>query len=291
MKLNSRLSCALAVVILLLIFPTECSMEFSIATDLGIQKNPVIHLNNVIWQERANDENKIRGWDIYCYNLFTKERIQISTNLDDVYPPAVYGGYIVWTDERNGNKDIYYYDLLKKKGFQITTNPSDQYSPAIYGDIVVWTDERNGNKDIYGYNICTKDEIRITTDPSSQENPAIYGDIVVWEDYRNGSGNIYGKKSFVVNSPSYLPYVILTTIMTSLVLLALLWKEKQRKRPISKEELELKHQRKELIEKKKNFEREHDKGNFAFPEFDKAVKNIDKEIRELDNQISELQKP
>jgi TolB protein len=120
------------------------------------------------------------------------EEVQITEDSEDQQYPAIYGDYVVWEDNRNGNKDIYGYNLSTGKEFQITSNPKTQAYPAIYGDIVVWEDARNGNYDIYGYNLSNKKEFQITVDPRNQRIPAIYQNIVVWEDDRNGNPDIYG---------------------------------------------------------------------------------------------------
>ncbi|MBU6999058.1 MAG: hypothetical protein HXS42_15530 [Theionarchaea archaeon] len=46
--------------------------------------------------------------------------------------PAIYGNFVVWDDDRNGNWDIYGYDLSTENEFQITKDISDQQCPAIY---------------------------------------------------------------------------------------------------------------------------------------------------------------
>lgn len=117
---------------------------------------------------------------------------QITTNTKDQMDPAVYGNYVVWEDDRNGNWDIYGLNLVTLEEIQITTHVSNQYDPALHNDTVVWMDERNGNNDIYGFNLSALEEFQITTDASSQINPAIYSDTVVWQDYRNGNWDVYG---------------------------------------------------------------------------------------------------
>lgn len=101
--------------------------------------------------------------------------------------PVIYGGRIVWCDDRNGNRDIYMYDLSTSKETQITTSESYEFSPDIYDDRIVWTDLRNGNEDIYMYNLSTKKETPIITNGSAS-NPKIYEDRLIWEDHRNGDG-------------------------------------------------------------------------------------------------------
>jgi beta propeller repeat protein len=161
--------------------------EFQITDDPFYQSRPAIYQDIVVFLDDRNG-----NYDIYGYNLSTKEEFPITTDKSDQSFPAIYENIVVWYDERNGNADIYGYNLSTKEEFQITTNVSDQVSPAIYNDIVVWADDRNGKSDIYGYNLLTRKEFQITKDPSRQSNPAIYNNIVVWHDERNGNKDIYG---------------------------------------------------------------------------------------------------
>ena len=147
--------------------------------------------------------NKIKKWimiSICCMvgfvpNVFGAQvlsEFQITTDANTQWRPAVYGDYVVWQDQRNGNADIYGYDLRTDTEFPICTDASDQFRPRVYNDIVVWFDLRNGNQDIYGYRVSTAEEFQITTDASDQRCPKIYCDTVMWHDRRDGDYNIYG---------------------------------------------------------------------------------------------------
>jgi beta propeller repeat protein len=75
--------------------------------------------------------------------------------------PAVYGGIVVWVDDRNGNLDIYGFNLTTNQQFPIVVDPGIERFPVIYRDIVVWEDYRDGrcmNWDIYVYNLSTEEE-------------------------------------------------------------------------------------------------------------------------------------
>jgi beta propeller repeat protein len=127
------------------------------------------------------------------YDIVTGERTQITTNTSYQAWPAIYGGRIVWEDDRNGNYDIYMYDLrsITIQEFQITVNTANQRFPAIYGDRIVWEDNRNGNWDIYMGDLAAGKETQITTNTATQVWPAIWEDRIVWTDDRNGNWDIY----------------------------------------------------------------------------------------------------
>ena len=153
--------------------------------DIGLRRTPAIYEDITVWEELRNQD-----WDIYGYNLKTREEFRITADPSIQVNPAIYGNIIVWEDHRNRDWDIYGYNLTTREEFQIVTDRGDQHYPAIYGDYVVWEDWNDF--DIYGYNLQTKEKFQITNDPEYQSNPAIYGDYVVWGDYRDFDRNIYG---------------------------------------------------------------------------------------------------
>jgi TolB protein len=119
---------------------------------------------------------------------------QITTNPASQQNPDVYGGIIVWQDNRNGNWDIYMYTPrlnMWNPEIQITTDPTNQMNPRIFQKTIVYESFQNGNWDIYMYNITSGVKTQITTNPSAQMTPKIDGDIIVWEDNRNGKWDVY----------------------------------------------------------------------------------------------------
>jgi beta propeller repeat protein len=81
-------------------------------------------------------------------NLSENRTYRMTTNIADQYEPSMYGDYIVWQDERNGNWDIYIENIETHQQFH-TINKATQLHPRIDGNKVVWYDDRNGNWDIY----------------------------------------------------------------------------------------------------------------------------------------------
>jgi beta propeller repeat protein len=169
--------------------------ETRITTNPSNSENPVIYGNNIVWQDDRNG-----NWDIYIFNLSTKEQIH-TTNTASQVSPDIYGNKVVWEDERNGGHDIYLQDLATKKQTRITTSGKALH-PKIYDEGIVWMDGRNGgsfdeynypvgNWDIYMYDLSTSQEYQITTNNSTQANPDIYKDKIVWRDERNMEDNPY----------------------------------------------------------------------------------------------------
>jgi hypothetical protein len=135
--------------------------------------------------------------------------------------------FVVWADERNGNRDIYGARVrasdgvvLDPSGIPITTHAAQQNDPAVSyhpsGILqVVWADDRSGNYDIYGKRVSTAgvvdhgSELNITgAVPGNQIRPDLswYRDaqfaeiprfLVVWQDGRSGGEfpvwEVYGR--------------------------------------------------------------------------------------------------
>jgi FOG: PKD repeat len=169
--------------------------ETQITTNPSNSENPVIYGNTIVWQDDRNG-----NWDIYIFNLSTKEQIH-TTNTANQVSPDIYGNRVVWEDERNGGHDIYLQDLATKKQTRITTSGKALY-PKIHDYRIVWMDGRNGgsldenshpvgNWDIYMYDVSTSKEYQITTNNSTQMIPDIYKDKIVWHDERNMGENPY----------------------------------------------------------------------------------------------------
>jgi TolB protein len=144
----------------------------------------------------------IMGFSLWCGLIITPvhsstiqfNETQITSNSASQENPDVYGGIIVWQDNRNGNWDIYMYAPrlnMWDPEIQITTDPANQMNPRIFQKTIVYESFQNGNWDIYLYNITSGVETQITANPYAQMSPKIDGDYIVWEDNRNGKWDVY----------------------------------------------------------------------------------------------------
>mgnify|MGYP000921573689 CR=1 FL=1 len=116
----------------------------------------------------------------------------ITTHKSITGGPAISNDWIVWQDNRNGNRDIYMYDLNTRKEMKIITGETSQYDLDIGSGNIVWYNLRNGNQSkIYVYNVSASKETQITTNKSFKWLPAIYKDKVAWIDFRNGKSDVY----------------------------------------------------------------------------------------------------
>jgi len=126
--------------------------------------------------------------------------------------PAIYGGDLVWEDDRYQplaiNDVVFLYDIAAGQQTQLINDSNDQVEPAIYGDRIVWRNNRMGAQNIHTYGISAGTDGWITNDSSDKALPTIYGDRVVWQDKRNGNWDVYlydllaGEETLITNSSS-----------------------------------------------------------------------------------------
>jgi beta propeller repeat protein len=103
--------------------------------------------------------------------------------------PSISGNYIVWRDDRTGNKQIYLYNIATGIEQQITQGTEFHYEPAVAGNVVVWEDNKftglGYDYDIALYFINNGTTVRITNRTGTQQKPSTDGSLIAWEDNRN----------------------------------------------------------------------------------------------------------
>lgn len=176
---------------------------------------------NVVWADLRNETrdpmrqepsgqdtynyNKL-NWDVFLYNLETKELKQLTRNAAAQRSPSIWQHYVVWEDNRNDRTDDYYgvwniylYDLRSGEEKRITTGESDHINPRIRDGKIVWQDNRANtgikyrgcencpeyNWDIYLYDLATGDEQAVATGPTMECEPDVSGSLIVWTEYRD----------------------------------------------------------------------------------------------------------
>ncbi|OPY56240.1 MAG: Protein TolB [Pelotomaculum sp. PtaU1.Bin035] len=176
---------------------------------------------NVVWADLRNEirdpmrqepsgqytyKDSELNWDVFLYNLETKELKQLTHEPAAQRNPRVWQHYVVWEDNRDDTTDdnygvwnIYLYDLESGEEARITSGESDHIHPRIRDGKVVWQDSRNNmderflgcgncpenNWDIYLYDILTGDEQAVAIGPTMECDPDVSGDLVVWAEYRD----------------------------------------------------------------------------------------------------------
>jgi len=203
-----------------------------VCADPGAQRRPAIGDGLVAWQDDRNGT-----WDVYgCYidgegawpgdsagkrltprceviGIQPSAEFPVGKAEGDQTDPAVWGGIVVWQDERSGNADIWAAWAADSVGtwraparcepgeFKIETGPvctaaGDQIDPTIAGPVVFWEDRADGAEqaNIRGYDFTSRELVTACAADGAQTSPSAGGESIVWLDRRNGSGvaDVYG---------------------------------------------------------------------------------------------------
>jgi type II secretory pathway pseudopilin PulG len=203
------------------------------------QMNPDLAVDSagnvyVVWMDDRNGD-----WDIYAQRydsdgnnlwVFDMEvKRDSGVAIDQENPKVVVDDednfYVVWEDDRNGNKDIFLskFDgnantLFTERRVNTDSSGLDQYEPAIVFDgtgylYISWSDKRNSQPDIYAQkydkdgNIAasgnwTSGDVKINDDSlpdawRTNSAVAFFSDSAIyfsWEDDRNGNPDVYSTK-------------------------------------------------------------------------------------------------
>ena len=145
--------------------------------------HPQIHGNNVVWE----------CGDVCLYQIASELTTVIED--DDDYGdggqyPQVYGDYVIFTSNQDGDNEIYRYQISTGVKSRLTNNDSGDFGPDIEGDYVVWSGVEGEDNDIYLHQLSTDTIINLTNDQAGNFAGAhISGDYVVWVSY--GPSGLY----------------------------------------------------------------------------------------------------
>jgi beta propeller repeat protein len=158
---------------------------FALQGDAANQTNPSVSMDRIVWQDDRNG-----NWDIYGYDLLTRQEFAVCVGPGDQINPRLSGNRVVWQDNRSGDWDIYALNLLTGEEEAVCVAPGDQTDPDISGKHVVWADHRETNWHIYLWDFETRAETRLSDDFGDHLFPAICEDRVAWQDNENGDWDI-----------------------------------------------------------------------------------------------------
>lgn len=202
------------------VYNLETGKEYAVPTSGKHISNFDIDGVNVVWADLRNETrdpmqqepsgqstynyNKL-NWDVFLYNIETKELKQLTHNPAAQRNPSLWQHYVVWEDNRDdmtedyyGVWNVYLYDLANGEEKRITTGEADHIHPSIRDGQIVWQDNRSNtnikyrgcencpeyNWDIYLHNIFTGEEQAVATGPAMECDPDVSGDLVVWAECR-----------------------------------------------------------------------------------------------------------
>jgi beta propeller repeat protein len=151
----------------------EGSSEFQITTNPANQECPAICGDTVIWRDDRNG-----NYDIYGYNLLTREEFRITEDTKYYMDPAIYGDIVIFVEGRT----LHGYNLSTRQDSVIADNVCQMSAPAIYGTLVAWRDWGTGLPVLRLSDLTSGESIDISTVSSFSPCVSIYRDTVVWQD-------------------------------------------------------------------------------------------------------------
>lgn len=154
--------------------------------------HPAISGNKLVWHDESSGVPRLTVYDIE-----TRERSDITKDVDNSSIPAIYGSRIVWSADSyvyirdiststqtkiaagsnpdiyanrvsydsysaNDTPQIYLYDITNKKAIDVSQYGDNMFS-HIYGDKVIWSDFYTRLGNIRMYDITTGQQIEVTT--------------------------------------------------------------------------------------------------------------------------------
>ena len=162
------------------------------------QVDAAIYKQNVVWQ----DFRDTGPGEIYYKNLKTGEVRRITDQPAAQLWPAIYGHWIVWSDNRNTQLDLYGFNLKRNAEVQLTNTPYDETRPAINDKWVVFTEDSAGElkTNIRILHLSNLSAVQLTNVESEKEKPSMASGKLVWTDKRNGF-----KQAMVATMPNLQP--------------------------------------------------------------------------------------
>jgi hypothetical protein len=199
---------------------SEWSIPIALSTHSAEDRNPAI---SKLFLDEANEfelwivweSNRDGNWNIYgsYYSLSSdswSSPVQLTSHLSEDLAPVLvtnmFGTYLAWESNRNGNWDIYFKHFSNNEWsepFQMTANDADDKNPAMSGlpgsVFLAWQSNRNENWDIFmnWLNNSEWDTVRqVTFSLSDETSPAVADGgfekiLIAFESDLDLSWNIY----------------------------------------------------------------------------------------------------
>lgn len=142
---------------------------------------PDIDGNHAVFAQRRVDADGTGpgtapgDWNIYVYNLSTREKTAVTTASGDQTVPRISGDWIVYADRGAGNTDVKAYRISTKQTKTVASGTGEQYQPDVSGSLVVYRDVPGDAVRLY--NLTTGVNTLVH---AAGEQPAISGKRVVF---------------------------------------------------------------------------------------------------------------
>ena len=138
-------------------YDIESGREYAISVASGMQTNPSIHGDLVVWQDNRESPHKgtpkegcgncpENRFDIFLFDFKTLESRTIIRNRRLKSHPVVNAGRIVWeeyqerreTDIYGPQADLFIIDILSGKISRLTKTPDPETRPILIGNTLLW---------------------------------------------------------------------------------------------------------------------------------------------------------
>lgn len=171
-------------------------MVTQVTTNAYEDSFPQIKGNYVVWQGNVDGD-----WEIFVYDMVTKETTRLTSNDDHDLSPQTDGEHVVWQGMSSGGWDIFLWDGLEIQN--ISDPVADDTSPQIANGLVVWTSQPAGDDDcgdiiLYDIENGTRSVLSAQVDPGNafdDTSPRIDVNVVCWlqtDDQDNVRLFVYG---------------------------------------------------------------------------------------------------
>jgi hypothetical protein len=181
---------------------------------------PDIKDKYLVWQGWGHLPGATSGeldWEVFLFNVATKEMQQITDNDYDDLAPQTDGSYIVWQGFDDGEWDIFLWDGGQVK--VISNRGAEDVSPKIAAGFVVWTSLPFGDgsvscEEVMLYDVGSETLVTLSqeVDPGNifdDGSPEINDEVVIWtqtdkEDGDNAILFVYDRSTeSVAEDPGY----------------------------------------------------------------------------------------
>ena len=152
------------------------------------QLDPDVQAGRVVWQ----DWRDAGPGEIYFRNLESDEQRRITTNSFGQYHPVLYGNFIAWQDNRNGEVDIYGYDLLRHAEVRVTSTAENETRPFLDGPWLVCQEDSLGplTANVRLIHLPSLGAVPITRSLTLKDRPALAEGRAVWLDTQNNLSSL-----------------------------------------------------------------------------------------------------
>lgn len=152
------------------------------------QLDPDVQAGRVVWQ----DWRDVGPGEIYFHNLETGEERRLTTNSFGQYHPVLYGNFIAWQDNRNGEVDIYGYDWLRQAEVRVTSTAENETRPFLDGPWLVCQEDSLGplTANVRLIHLPSLGAVPITRSLTLKDRPALAGGRALWLDTQNNVSSL-----------------------------------------------------------------------------------------------------